>query len=107
MLKIKPISKCKTVRELLEKKARWTTDTFARNKDGVAISSEKRAAVSFCLLGACQRVYQKDDAQRSIAVCKLRQAVNELSGYRSISIFNDSSQTTWSQIKAVIKKAGV
>lgn len=78
--------KFKTLRELFEDKKRWCAGAFAVNRKGWICEISSKSAVSFCLIGGVERVYETID-ERRLAIKKLTQQ----SGACDLIIFNDTA----------------
>jgi hypothetical protein len=97
------IEKFKTVRELLADKSRWCQRFYARDAKGRRVNPRDGSAVSFCLLGACARVYASRPAlEEREAIDKLQQLIPL---YPGIVTFNDTS--SHAQVLDLVTKAGI
>lgn len=100
-----------TLRELFKSARQWTTGAYARDhknkKIGLTVEECGPDAVCWCLLGGLRRCYP-DPLIRAEARKRLVMAIAIHSGReKSIPEFNDSKNTRFRDIKAVIEKAGV
>jgi hypothetical protein len=80
------------VRELLSDKSRWTQRTFARDSNGWSTDVDSGNAVSWCLVGAMEKVAGRGNF---ISIEKMRSRVRasvpDLANYGySLSMFNDT-----------------
>ncbi len=95
----KPVSECKTVADLLEDPARFTTEACARDAQGVYTYSDDPEAVCWCAMGAIWRIYGTCYDEEPIA--KLCRAI----GGGSIAGFND--ERPHAEVLAAVRKAGI
>ena len=88
--------------ELLSDKKKWTQNTYARNAMGYSVLPRAVDAASWCLLGALSKCYPDREnnyaAHRRMTDCLPK-------GRTTISSFND--QSTFRQVRALLKKANV
>lgn len=99
------MSDYKTVAELLADPARWTKGCAARGKSGREVDPRGRAAVSFCVDGAIDHVYQ-DSAEGVAAFKRATLLVRRRYGWRHVSSFNDSSRSHRA-VLTFVRKAGI
>lgn len=97
-------SKYATVAELLEDPLRWCKGAEAIDINGARCDAGGSDAVSWCLTGACWRVY-------GLSACHAFNALDRIVlgdlGYMSVVGFNDSPKTTHADVLALVKKAGI
>ena len=103
--RMKSISKCKTVAELLSRTSRWTKGQYAVDSEGEVVSPRSKKAERFCLLGACKRVYGNGKKSQKM-MNKLRDAVRTY-GFYGVPEFNDNEGVHFWTVKRAIKLAGV
>ena len=100
----KNLSEIKNLQELFEDEKRWTQFAEARDQGGGSVGADSPDAVSFCLYGAVQRIYQKKD--RDEVFNKLTQIT-----HCSVIYFNDSlgykEKKTINDIRKLVKDADV
>jgi hypothetical protein len=106
-----------TIRELLSDESKWTRYTLSRDAAGTTVDPLDDDAVSFCVMGACCRVYffkGKDAAQSKLdeAANKLfpeRLAERSRGGpvLRNASFINDHPATTFEDIRKLLEEADV
>lgn len=75
----------------------WCKQDFAFDKNGNYANPRSEEAVSWCLLGACQKINSNKIADLSLAVLKERED-------SSISNFNDEILTSKEQLMEFLKK---
>ena len=85
--------------ELLSDKAKHTTGTFARDKDGKDVSPRSPEAVCWCALGA---IYYCDSTDSEEARRKLRQAPQVKVFHGDIPDWND--HVPFEEVVAVLKE---
>ena len=101
-----------TLRELFKSARQWTKRAYARDhknkKIGRMVDECGPDAVCWCLLGGLRRCYP-DLNEYAEARKRLVMAISLHKGRENISIpeFNDSVNTRFSDIRAVIEKAQV
>lgn len=92
----KPISKCRTVYDLLENPDRWTKHILARDKAGIPTNILDKNAVSWCLSGAMDKVYGP-----KIGIDIWLKAEKIING---VANFNDNPKTTHEKLLKMVKK---
>ena len=97
--------KPKTVKELLSSPDKWTQNAFARDAYAVSLNACNPDAVCWCLSGAILTTYEDEDIEE--VWCKLTEVIRRRSGHRDVVGFNDSHQTTFKEIRAVIEEANI
>ncbi len=103
---MKNINDCQSVLELLSDPCRWTKGASFRDADGRALCmSEKDQAHSFCLNGAINFIYEKEErgGKRKI----LEDIAIRRTGFSSLANFNDSRDTTYERMMTVLTLAGI
>lgn len=107
------------VRELFSSREKWTKGALARDKDGKPISSRSDSITAFCLLGAIGHCYSFEET-----ILILQRIVTELyppdfitlhprtpilpsALARTVSIWNDNSQTSFDMVKALVDKLDI
>lgn len=80
-------------REVLAKEENWTTDKYARDKEGRCVSAISSEACSFCAIGALLKVARQPSAlfffgESVAAYTLLQEAAKETGGF-SIENVND------------------
>jgi hypothetical protein len=94
------------IKELLSTPDKWTKGLAARNKKGEPVFTSDKDAYSFCLLGACAKCYP--DLLNCVEVeKKIRDILRNENGFLSIVDFNDSSSTTFEDIRRILEIANV
>lgn len=102
--------KYKTVSALLRDKKRWVQCTEAKDADGHRAYSQDKAAVCWCLSGACLAVYgftQKriDAMQKLLAVIGTKSRPEDRMAW--LMIWNDAPGREHKDVLAACRKAGV
>jgi hypothetical protein len=93
-----------TLQELFTDESRWTKDAFARNAKGKARGPLEPDAVRWCLMGALDFCYGPKSRQQAT----LRRKIETSPSYHTgIAQFNDSTETTFADIRKVIEEANV
>ncbi len=98
--------------ELFDSEAKWAKRVLARDKYNMPVSNLSPYAVCWCLVGGIKKIYGINrrindkliEAGKALGFEK-RFAID--GQVPSVSRFNDSMDTTFEDIKAVIVKAGV
>ena len=94
-----------TVAELLDSPEKWTQGAWARDKTGMALKvSHSGKAVCWCLLGAFLKVYIAA-GRKDAGVA--RERLNALVPGGCLVAWNDEKKRTFSQVRALVLKAGV
>lgn len=93
------------VRELLTDKSKWTKRAFARTKEGGATNVSDTNATCFCLVGALLKCYN-DDNEFSYNLNRLNMVVIKL-GTPSISLWNDSPNRTFEEVKQLVEELDI
>lgn len=95
------------IKELLNDRSKWTKGWYARDSFGADHPVDSQYACKFCLSGAVLKCYS--ESERQTIYNKLMKAIKELYGLHltNVPMFNDSSNTTFEMVRAVIKKADV
>lgn len=93
---MKAVDLLKQARELIADPAHWTTGTLARDKKGIAVLVDNKAACSFCALGAIYRT--KFDAClpgtiTASAIMAVSDEAFQISGHSNLTSFNDNGAT--------------
>ena len=78
---------------------RWTQTATARRADGTETEADDPQAVSFCIVGGCQRVYGIGKA--AAAILKIR----DFCGTATVAEYNNTH--SFEDIFAVVKEAAV
>lgn len=94
--------KYETVAALLKNPKRWTKRVMARTAFGRSCPVTSPSAASFCLIGACLRVYNPVARER---VFKKLNAELDRIGSFSPAFFNDTH--THKEVLALLQKANV
>jgi hypothetical protein len=92
------------VRELLSAPERWTKGYGARNSEGTPVDSFSPDACCWCLVGACARVTEANEAGNSGRFDVLRASLRPKAGPCLVRL-NDAPERTHAEILAVIDKA--
>lgn len=107
------------VKDLLTEET-WCQNAYARDSAGKMVPADSDAAVKWCLVGACIRVYPNHD-ERQEAYDKIAHALGSNhhisgsypvkpklfvgAGAHDAGSFNDKS--TWPEIKQLVEKADI
>ena len=94
------------ISDILTDESKWTRGVFARNENDDPVDSLSKEAVKFCLIGAANRACYESNSSDVRSIDRLHQIVVKR-GYTSVSMFNDASDVTFSDILEVIKEADV
>lgn len=90
------------VKELLDSEEKWCQGTSFARIDGQPCPIEN--ATRFCLLGAIEKCYGHSYVEKYKAGMLLKEAIPD---GRLVSLFNDSSSTTFADIQRVLELADV
>ena len=94
--------------ELFDSEKKWIKGDDAQNKDGGSLYDVKdKNAVKWCLVGGLYKCYKVGSKIFDRNENKLVKVIAEDYKYGCIIDFNDAKETTWSDIKKVLKKAGI
>ena len=93
------------VKELLMKPEAWTQNADARTSSGVGISLEKPEAVSFCILGAVDRVY-KTESKRNRVAARIQASLG-VKYYGEVVDWNDDPARTHAEVLALCEKLDI
>ncbi len=94
--------------ELLSDRSKWTQDAFARDAKGYPVAATGPSATCFCLLGALRKCgHDINDLGGGTPYRILRDIVVAQTGFTTITIFNDSPNTTFDDIKKVLQLANL
>ena len=94
------------VKELLSTRDRWTTECYARDKNGKLRDPNSPRAYSFCLLGAIRKCYGELTKEHVHAKSKIEDAICQLGHTGSITEFNDQI-ATFEDIQEVLEIANI
>lgn len=73
----------RAIKELIATEDKWTTEVYARDKDGVPVWYDDARAVRFCLAGAAKRCgYSPDDLYEFTGANVV--GVNDYGGFRAV-----------------------
>lgn len=89
------------VKELLNKRERWTRGAFARDIEGIRCEPEDQKAQSFCLYGALQKCYPIFE-ERRILLIEVRALING-----SIIEWNDDVTRTYEDVISICERLGL
>lgn len=111
----KKISKPGPISMLLSDETKWCKYQLGITAEGRAVHGTNSAAVKWCLLGAVEKCYSGFElgpvnAAASSPGRKIAKAIGKLFPRfkgQPISMFNNHPMTVFSQIKKVVKLAGV
>jgi len=90
-------------RELVEKG--WTKGAMARNKYRHRVQFDSLCAVKFCAIGAISRSAKDRPSDQEKLDISARKAIRKINELDSISVFNDSDDTTKADVLAAFDKA--
>lgn len=96
----------RTVAALLDRRDRWTKNTYARSVTGRSVGPFSPRAVCFCLTGAIDRVYPDIGLGRRIRT-KLQISISKLYGTEDIVGFNDDPDTTFTMVRKAVRLAKI
>lgn len=97
--------KYKSLQELFRSKDRWHSGSDAADSEGITVPVRSKDAVRWCLRGGAELIYGRETPEFYKAMhrmdCRLP------AGYFLVTEFNDAITTTITDIRRVVKKAGV
>lgn len=100
------LRKFKSLRELFRTPSRWCKGSLARSSTGEEVQPRGTKAAKFCLVGAVYRVYPPTKRWRVEE--ELSHSIGKVTGRaRDIVEFNDDMETTFEDIRKVLKEAKV
>lgn len=94
--------------EILTSPERWTKGFYGLDEDGHSVGSGSEWACRFCLEGAVRRAAGHDVFAAQILDSVVRGAISDCFPkriYGNAIIFNDYSDTTFEDVKRVLKRA--
>lgn len=94
------------VKDLLNRKTKWTKNFIAKTKNNRPTTSRSADAVKWCLYGAVMKCY---GPKSSLKACsKLERALQLLyPNKHSVVAFNDNRKTTFKDIRKLLKEANI
>lgn len=103
------VPKYSKVKDLLSTASRWRKSALATDTYGRSVDVNSPEACQFCLSGAVDRVYAGYSWGRTNAINKLQDAIRKysLNTNSSIVSFNDSSSTSFTDLRRVLEFADV
>lgn len=90
--------------ELLSDESKWTKFYFAKLPNGNGVHWSNRMAKCFCLAGALSRCGKSDAVNLNRVYTVLQKLYPQ---HASLVDFNDHPATTFADIKAVLREAGL
>jgi xylose isomerase len=94
----------KAVDAFLSDKHKWTKGAFARDALGVRVNSFHSQAVSFCLLGAMNKVPIGSPESFQMACRMLEQKIRSKTIEPDIPSWNDAYVRTFEDVKGLLKE---
>lgn len=91
------------IKELLNKKSKWTKGAFARTDRYTQVAIDSPLAIRYCLSGAIQRCYPVPHEGIIIAIKILR----ELNGDLTIVGWNDAPERTFVEVKELVERLDI
>jgi len=91
--------------ELLSDKTKWTKWVSARSATQKAVEPDDEKAVCWCVIGAINKCYGYG-SEYNRAIGALRDIIRKKYGLFGIASWQDLRDTTFEQVKEVLKEAG-
>jgi hypothetical protein len=91
------------ISELLSDESKWTKGTMARDEDGIPVSTTTDRACCFCLWGAMIWCYGGDTSEYT----RVRQQIQAELGHTYFGRWNDQSERTFDEVKALVQKLDI
>lgn len=99
------------ISELLSDESKWCKGRDAQNHNGEAVMATDDGACRWCLFGAALKCYADDYEMKDLVLCKIRDAIQHGTGLSLITEYitrwNDRSERTFSEVKALVERLGV
>lgn len=96
----------KKIRQMLTKKSQWCQGATARNKSGNPIDPKSHYTASRCLLGWIKWRYDRKSTYSAQYAEVLRMVQNKIGGF-TIGGWNDHSDRTFAEVKALVKELDI
>jgi hypothetical protein len=96
-----------TIAELLADESHWCQGTMARDVNGIGCGIQDDNTMSFCLLGACHKVYGHKMPEVVGKLVERIRGGNSHYPQSALTLWNDDRTRTHAEVLELVRKVGV